>query len=452
MGRFSRDKRDVFYRLAKEKGYRARSAFKLIQIDNEFDLFGRQHDDDDVDGTTSNGEDGGVGESNGGGGCGVDEREEEPKKDHERSHQEGSGAGDDEASAAASAASSQQQDEKDATPGKNTSKKNTKATGKRRRLRVRRAVDLCAAPGSWSQVLADRLLSSEEQQRHRRHRDDGAAKSDETEEIEKERIIAVDLQPMAPVDGVRCLRGDITSIETARQIIDHFDGMRAELVVCDGAPDVTGLHDVDEYLQSQLLLAAILISTHVLCRYGIFVAKIFRGRQIHFMTSQLRLLFDRVSIAKPTSSRNSSMESFVVCENFLGLPWMMDLPLDLGGYVDFNDLLAKKKERQSMKTSRGDSNASGDSNVVNDDDDEDALETTILPFLACGDLSGWRPSGSGVDVGVGEFGEMGILDADKSYPVDVTTCITEPPAPPIDAPYATSIRRDKEERQKKKKP
>ena len=40
MGRLSRDKRDVYYRRAKESGYRARSAFKLLQIDTEFNIFG----------------------------------------------------------------------------------------------------------------------------------------------------------------------------------------------------------------------------------------------------------------------------------------------------------------------------------------------------------------------------------------------------------------------------
>lgn len=49
-------------------------------------------------------------------------------------------------------------------------------------------------------------------------------------------------------------QGDITSKETADAIIDHFRGGLAELVVCDGAPDVTGLHDVDEYLQAQVML------------------------------------------------------------------------------------------------------------------------------------------------------------------------------------------------------
>ena len=42
---------------------------------------------------------------------------------------------------------------------------------------------------------------------------------------------------------------------TAREIVGHFGGGIADLVVCDGAPDVTGLHDMDEYIQAQLLLA-----------------------------------------------------------------------------------------------------------------------------------------------------------------------------------------------------
>lgn len=39
MGKSSKDKRDIYYRLAKEQGWRARSAFKLLQIDEEFNIF-----------------------------------------------------------------------------------------------------------------------------------------------------------------------------------------------------------------------------------------------------------------------------------------------------------------------------------------------------------------------------------------------------------------------------
>lgn len=152
----SRDKRDIFYRLAKETGYRARSAFKLLQIDAHYDLFWlRQRNNegyaqDVADGST-------VAESDGG---------------------------------------------NNAQLVKN--------------VRVRRAVDLCAAPGGWSQVLVERL--SEQSSSGFCAQVDQAPK-----------IVAVDLWPMEPIEGVDMIRGDITSLDTARQIIDCFGGERAEV-------------------------------------------------------------------------------------------------------------------------------------------------------------------------------------------------------------------------------
>lgn len=332
MGRLSRDKRDIFYRLAKEKGYRARSAFKLLQLDAEFDLFGLKSKDG---------------------------------------------------------------------------------------LKVRRCVDLCAAPGSWSQVLADKLFEIKEELRKNDLSighdgvEDTKTRDHENDSIPD--IVAIDLQPMAPIEGVLTMQGDITSVVTAQRVIEHFQGERAELVICDGAPDVTGLHDVDEYLQSQLLLAAMLITTHVLCDNGTFVAKIFRGPNIGFLYSQLRLLFERVSIAKPSSSRNSSMESFVVCQKFKGAPYQ-NLPLDIGGYIDLK------------KT--GGSNEFGDSYSQTLDE----LDPSVVPFIACGDLSDWSYNGQ-------------VLDADKSYPIDGEH-YKPPVAPPINPPYEQSITMQKEERRK----
>jgi hypothetical protein len=72
---------------------------------------------------------------------------------------------------------------------------------------------------------------------------------------EEPKIVAVDLQAMAPLDGVIEIQGDITKESTADEIIAHFEGKLADIVVCDGAPDVTGLHDLDEYIQAQLTLA-----------------------------------------------------------------------------------------------------------------------------------------------------------------------------------------------------
>jgi tRNA (cytidine32/guanosine34-2'-O)-methyltransferase len=82
---------------------------------------------------------------------------------------------------------------------------------------------------------------------------------------------------MAPIPGCALIVGDITSEETVKNIFSHFKGDYADLVVCDGAPDVTGLHDIDEYMQAQLLLSALNITTNTLRPGGSFVAKIFRG-------------------------------------------------------------------------------------------------------------------------------------------------------------------------------
>ena len=96
--------------------------------------------------------------------------------------------------------------------------------------------------------------------------------------------------------------------------------------MCDGAPDVTGLHDMDEFLQAQLMFAALTITTHVLNNGGKFVAKVFRGRDLTLLAAQLRLFFESVTVAKPASSRANSSECFVVCEGFQG-------PVPEHGYV-----------------------------------------------------------------------------------------------------------------------
>lgn len=90
------------------------------------------------------------------------------------------------------------------------------------------------------------------------------------------------------------------------------------------------MHDIDEYVQAQLILAvskkfnflcsskkkALNITTHVLELGGTFVAKVFRGKDISLLYSQLGVFFEKVYCTKPKSSRNASIEAFVVCKNF----------------------------------------------------------------------------------------------------------------------------------------
>lgn len=62
------------------------------------------------------------------------------------------------------------------------------------------------------------------------------------------RVVSVDLQDMEKIDGVYILQGDITTEETINNIFNVFKGKKADLVVSDGAPDVTGFHEIDQYL------------------------------------------------------------------------------------------------------------------------------------------------------------------------------------------------------------
>lgn len=260
-------------------------------------------------------------------------------------------------------------------------------------------VDLCAAPGGWSQVIAERLAA------HGR-------------EPEETAIIAVDLMEMAPLEGVVQLQGDITHQQTADAIIAHFHGQRAHVVVSDGAPDVLGLHDLDEYLQAQLVLAGLNISLHVLEEGGAFVAKIFRGKEVSLLFSQLRRFFGRVTCAKPKASRNSSFESFVVCQDF-------HLP---EGYVP-------SMERNLLDFLYAD-------DVEEGTDEEDFQEWTSAVAAERGLCDDVVFQGSG-DV----FG----LDSDQSYPLEEDSKVAngdgasyvhqEPLQKPINPPYANALKK-----------
>ena len=110
------------------------------------------------------------------------------------------------------------------------------------------------------------------------------------------------------------------------------------------------------------------ISTHVLSEGGTFVAKIFHGRDVGLLYGQLRLLFDRVSVAKPPTSCNSSIEAFVVCQGFKGGKEFTDLPLE-GGFEPSpsadDSIISGSGERVRVGT--GDNNDRDRNSAVDDD-------------------------------------------------------------------------------------
>lgn len=148
--------------------------------------------------------------------------------------------------------------------------------------------------------------------------------------------------------------------------------------------------DLDEYIQQQLVMAAYTysnsrfkITQFILKEGGTFISKVFRATDLPLLTSQLQLFFSFVTICKPRSSRDSSIEAFVVCRGYKAPE----------GYVP----------------------------SMNDDTSISAANAVIVPFLACGDLNGF--------------------DSDMSYPVIFGNAILEPVQGPIDPPYKSYFER-----------
>ncbi len=79
---------------------------------------------------------------------------------------------------------------------------------------------------------------------------------------------------------------------------------------------MTGFHDIDQYVQSQLLVAALEICLKTILPGGTFISKVFKGHDTTFLTSQFKVFFNQVDIVKPKSSRPSSVENFIVCRFF----------------------------------------------------------------------------------------------------------------------------------------
>jgi len=86
---------------------------------------------------------------------------------------------------------------------------------------------------------------------------------------------------VSTISGVKFIQADITDNNTHQLIINEFKGNLCELVICDGAPDVSGFHCLDIILQKDLLLASILIAVKLLKNGGTFVCKVFTGNEFH---------------------------------------------------------------------------------------------------------------------------------------------------------------------------
>lgn len=158
-----------------------------------------------------------------------------------------------------------------------------------------RVVDLGSAPGAWSQYVRRRLAPM------------GAAAGalDGT-------IIALDILPMEPIEGVRFIQGDFREDAVAAELAAALDGQPVDLVVSDMAPNLSGIESADSARIAHLVELAVEFACQYLRPQGALVCKVFHGSG----HSQLARLFkDRFRVVKPIkpkASRDKSSETFLV--------------------------------------------------------------------------------------------------------------------------------------------
>jgi 23S rRNA U2552 (ribose-2'-O)-methylase RlmE/FtsJ len=293
-------------------------------------------------------------------------------------------------------------------------------------------VDLCAAPGGWTQVAAAMLLKYEAS-RVLAASNDGETKGARLGIP----LVAVDLRAMIPLDGAVMLQGDITRAQTAEAVIRELGGRRARLVLCDGAPDVTHLHDSDEWVQHNLTLAALNMATALLARGGTFVCKVFRGREILRLLRHLRVFFARVSIGKPRASRNSSLEGFAVCEGFSppeGFVTNLSLPMEL-------IVAPTGRAGDAVATSAMECDGDG---AEEEEEEEEGAEDERPPefaFLACGRSEIDADMAYSLHEPVVEESDRDLFTPllSSAQQLGVASILLDPLAPPIDPPYRRAL-------------
>lgn len=148
-------------------------------------------------------------------------------------------------------------------------------------------VDLGAAPGGWSQV-ASTLVG------------------------DKGRVIALDLLPMDSFAQVEFIQGDFTEDSVFNELMDTLNGQAVDLVICDIAPNISGVRLVDQSKAMYLVELALDFAQQVLKPGGNFAVKVFEGEGLDEFRQTARGIFSKVLNRKPKASRDESRELYIV--------------------------------------------------------------------------------------------------------------------------------------------
>lgn len=153
-------------------------------------------------------------------------------------------------------------------------------------------VDLGAAPGGWSQVAAE-LVG-----------DKGA-------------VLASDILPMDFISGVDFICGDFTEEAVYKQLLDSLKGGKADIVISDMAPNLSGMKEIDQPQAMYLAELALDLAKAVLKENGTFLVKVFQGTGLDSYQQELRSYFGKVKIRKPKASRPRSRELYLLAAGFM---------------------------------------------------------------------------------------------------------------------------------------
>ncbi len=156
-------------------------------------------------------------------------------------------------------------------------------------------VDLGSTPGAWSQYVRRRLSPS------------GAAVGDLNG-----CIIALDMLPMDPIEGVTFIQGDFREAEVLVQLEAAMQGRQADVVVSDMAPNLSGISSADAARIEHLVELAIEFAQNHMKKNGVLVAKVFHGGSYNDVVKRFKDAFQVVKPIKPKASRDRSSETFLV--------------------------------------------------------------------------------------------------------------------------------------------
>ena len=153
-------------------------------------------------------------------------------------------------------------------------------------------IDLGAAPGGWSQVAKDIVG-------------------------EKGTVVGIDLSPIKPIIGITFLQMDMTEDTSIKEIINIVGEKKADAVLSDMSPDISGTYSVDHARSIFLSEQALTTAELVLKPGGNFVCKVFSGEDLEDFAKKVSTKFRSVKRFAPDASRKSSSEIYIIAKSFL---------------------------------------------------------------------------------------------------------------------------------------